>query len=262
MGSAQQAYTIAFRFDDVQDGWLSDVQQAVIELFAKEDLKLSLGVVGGHIGKDDKLVNLIRSKQDIISIANHGLHAKNAADGYSLLLTQPPEITREELSQAGKNLSKLFDQSPKTYIPHQNEFNDNLQQLMSELGFTHISSACRRHINLYDCMDECSYDKLDPPCGVADDYNLIHVPSGASTQWQPATGRGMSPVSQVLDEIDKSIDKYCFAVVMLHPQDFATADEILDQKQLQSLVNLLRKIKSAPDRFEVVWLEQIERRCP
>ncbi|UCB55972.1 MAG: polysaccharide deacetylase family protein [Thiotrichales bacterium] len=246
----------------MQDRWLSEIQQAVIGLFAEEDLKLSLGVVGGHIGKDEQLVRLIRSKQGVVSIANHGLHAKNSADGYSLLLTQAPEITRDELSQAERNLSNLFGQAPRTYIPHQNEFNDTIRQLISELGFTHISSACRRHINRDDCMDECSYDRLNPPCGMADDYNLIHVPSGASTQWQPAPGKGMSPVSQILDEISKSIDKYCFAVVMLHPQDFATADQTLDQKQLQSLRILLQQIKSAPDRFEVVWLEQIERRCP
>lgn len=259
---ASDGYTVAFRFDDVQDNWLSSTQQAVIELFARHELKLTLGVVGGYIGNDEPLMELIRSKRDILSIANHGLHAKNDAQGYSLLLTQSAEITQQELSEAKGKLSKLFDRSPVTYIPHQNEFNSSVLEAAGGLGFTHISSACRRHLNLEDCPDDCAYSATSSTCGRPDAYNLIHIPSGASTQWEPAAGKGMAPVGTVLEEIQKSIETYCFAVVMLHPQDFATANERPDQKQLESLDALLRKIKSRPDTFNVVWLREVEPRCP
>ena len=62
--------TIAFRFDDVQDNWLSETQRAVVELFARENVKLSLAVVGGYIGKDESLVEAIRSNRKILSLAN------------------------------------------------------------------------------------------------------------------------------------------------------------------------------------------------
>ena len=71
----------------------------------------------------------------------------------------------------------------------------------------------------------------------------------------------MSSVDTVFGEIQKSIENYCFAVVMLHPQDFATVNQLPDQRQIQLLGALLRKIKSRPEIFEVVWLEEVEPRC-
>ena len=259
---ALDGYTVAFRFDDVQDFWLSQTQQAVISLFAEHDMKLTLGAVGGYIGNDEPLMELIRSKRDILSIANHGLHAKNDAQGYSVLLMQSADSTRHELSEAKDKLSKLFDKMPVTYIPHQNEFNASVLETAGGLGFTHISSACRRHLGLEECPDDCAYRGASSICGKPDAYNLIHIPSGASTQWEPMAGKGMAPVGTVLEEIQKSIETYCFAVVMLHPQDFATADERPDQKQLESLDALLRKIRSRPETFNVVWLREVEPRCP
>ena len=48
---------------------------------------------------------------------------------------------------------------------------------------------------------------------------------------------------------------------MLHPQDFATAEEALDPEKLKSLEQLLGEIKSPSGSLEVVWLEEIEPRC-
>ena len=90
---------------------------------------------------------------------------------------------------------------------------------------------------------------------------MVHVPSGASTNWQPAPGSEIYTAERVLQEIDNSIEKYCFAVVMLHPQDFATAEETHDVQALQSLQTLLDRIKSRSESLKVVWLEEIEPRC-
>src|SRR3712207_2761088 len=65
---------LAFRFDDVQDYWLSDAQGAVIELFAQRDMPLTLAVIGGFFGNDKRLVETIRSNLSHSEIANHGLH--------------------------------------------------------------------------------------------------------------------------------------------------------------------------------------------
>ncbi len=253
--------TIAFRFDDVQDSWLTETQQAVIKLFAKENLKLSLAVVGGYIGKDESLVEEIRANRKILSLANHGLHAKNAADGRSLLLSQSAEDTREDLRTAENNISSVFGATARTFIPHQNEFDQNTLKILRDLGYTHISSACRKHIGWDDCMDDCSYATGGASCGTPDEFGLIHIPSGASANWQPMPGGEIYPIERILQEIDDSIRRYCFAVVMLHPQDFSTVEETLDPAKLESLRALLNEIKARAESLQVVWLEEIEPRC-
>ena len=256
---AQQAPSgkaIAFRLDDVQDWWLSDVQQAVIRLFAEKGIRLTLGIIGGYIGEDRQLVDLINGSP-LLTLASHGRHAKNGADGRSLLLTQPATTSRAELSQAGSRIGQLFGARPDVYIPHQNEFNDALLRLLHDLGYSRLSSSCRWHDKTNKCKDKCGYSTGRAVCGRPDPLGIVHLPSAASTQWEPVPGKGIAETQEILREIDNSMKKYGFTVVMLHPQDFSGNDVRLRPDLLHALRLLLERLASDPRNFEFVGLDEI-----
>lgn len=251
---------LAFRFDDIQDHWLSNAQKAVIELFAQHDLPLTLGIIGGFFGEDRSLVETIKLHKARVEIANHGLYAKNDGGGKSILLSQSSNQTREQIEQSNNKIEALLGVKPDLYIPHKNQFNDDVLQALELLDFHYISSACSRHIvKPITCEDDCGY--LDEGiCTAPDLHGLIHLPVGASTQWEPTPGKGSASPEKVLDEIRRSTDRYGFAVVMLHPQDFVGPNKSLDAHSLGALSELLSQVRDA-DRHKVVTLSQVSGSC-
>ncbi len=57
---------LVVRFDDVQDHWLSEIQQAVLKLFVEERIPATLAVIGGFIGEDEPLLRTIRGGGRIV----------------------------------------------------------------------------------------------------------------------------------------------------------------------------------------------------
>ncbi|MDE1812899.1 MAG: hypothetical protein KGH85_08575, partial [Thaumarchaeota archaeon] len=53
---------VAFRLDNVQDYWLSNVQTQVIDAFVQKNASLTVGVIGKAFGEDSKLTDYIKSK--------------------------------------------------------------------------------------------------------------------------------------------------------------------------------------------------------
>ena len=83
---------------------------------------------------------------------------------------------------------------------------------------------------------------------------------GASTRWEPAPGKGSAAPATVLDEIQRSTDKYGFAVVMLHPQDFAWSNKRINRGALAALKDLLSELEDA-GTHRVVTLSQVSLPC-
>ena len=232
-----------------------------MNVFAEEKSKLTLGIIGGYIGKDKELINVIKANLPLFELANHGLNAKNSPDGKSLLLTQPIAISWVELSKANSRIRKIFNHKASIFIPHQNEFNEQLLSILGTLGLSYISSSCLWHNNANHCHDKCSRSSGQAVCGEKDNHGIIHAPAGASTQWEPEPGKGVVAVERVLQEVENSISQYGFAVVMLHPQDFVDRNSRLDISQLQQLRILLRTIKSNSQQLEILAVNKIKNRC-
>jgi peptidoglycan/xylan/chitin deacetylase (PgdA/CDA1 family) len=252
---------LAFRLDDVQDWWISTAQKAVIQVFLKHDVPLTLAVIGGFIGEDTDLIKLIKTNSQKLEIANHGLHAKNASDGRSVVLTQEPAVTGEEIKRSNEKIIRTLGNRPNLYIPHQNQFNPSLLRILSELGFSHISSYCTWHLGKSECEDSCGYhDGTTNSCREPDRFGLIHVPAGASTQWKPRVGKVFRDPVNVLQEIRKSTDKYGFAVIMIHPQDFVHSDGKVASEALRALDDLLSILK-AEGRYKAVNMSEVASSC-
>lgn len=146
------------------------------------------------------------------------------------------------------------------FIPHKNQFDDEVLATLKALRFEYISSACSWHIEKpFTCEDPCG--SLDQPtCKEPDRYGLVHIPVGASTQWEPAPGKGSAAPAAVLDEIQRSTRKYGFAVVMLHPQDFVWSNKRINRRALAALKDLLSELEKA-GTYRVVTLSQVSLPC-
>ena len=76
-GSTESCQCVAFRFDDIQDYWLNNVQTKIIDTFQQKNASLTIALIANYLGNDQKLVNFINERvqknSPEIEIANHGL---------------------------------------------------------------------------------------------------------------------------------------------------------------------------------------------
>ncbi len=251
---------VAFRLDDIQDHWLSNSQKAVIRLFSEDRLPLTLGIIGGFFGEDRALVNEIKARLEHIEIANHGFHAKNSRDGKSILLSQSTDLIERQIRASSEKIENLLGVPPTVFIPHKNQFDSDVMEALSSLRFGYISSACYWHLDRSSvCEDPCGYSG-QKSCTHPDHYGLVHLPVGASTQWEPSPGKGSAEPGAVLAEIRMATAEYGFAVVMLHPQDFVRPDKSLAPSALAALDDLLSRLRVG-ENYNVVPLSQVSRAC-
>ena len=150
----------AFRFDDVQDHWLNDVQIEVLEVFEKRNSPVTIGVIGNRIGQDEKIISYINedSSNSFLDIANHGWEHED--------FTQFNRTHQSSLIQkTNEKIQDLFQVKPSVFIPPFNSFNENTKDAMLDNGITHFSSE---------------FDFSTPPYPLVDSQ-LYNFPEGAIT---------------------------------------------------------------------------------
>ena len=233
---------VAFRFDDVQNFWLNDVQIKVIDTFHEKNTPVTVGIIGNHFGKDEKLVNsinnLVQAEFDI-EIANHGWQhedfAKYQKDEQSDLLKKSNQAILETLGI-----------SPTVFIPPLNSFDDDTLSAMSENGIKYFSTELDESDIVYQVSD----------------YPIYHFPEGATTgklNKEISLFEGLSP-EETFSDILTSMENYGFAVVTMHPQEFSTIKDgtysnIINQIQVDELKSLIDTI--GENDIDMVLLSEI-----
>ncbi len=172
---------------------------------------------------------------ELFEIANHGWHASNTADGRSLLLSQPLDITVMEIARANEHLTTLFGVKPRVFIPHQFELPPELPARLAPLGFSHVSA------NLHS-----------RPGNV-----LRHVPANVSTSWPATVGGELRGEAALFEDIEKASQASDCVVLVMHPQDFATADERLDPVRLAYLRRVMRRIRNDSTNYAMLHLGRV-----
>ena len=126
---------VAFRFDDVQDYWLNDVQIQFMDVFVEKEIPLTVGIIADSFGDDIKLFNFVNDNhENNFEIASHGMG--------NIPFT---EFSKEEqddiLKQSVQSIEDKLGITPKIFVPPQNRFNEDTKQVLVNNGFTHISSS-------------------------------------------------------------------------------------------------------------------------
>ncbi len=208
---------VAFRLDDVQDYYLSDVQKEIFNLFKEKNSPLTIGVIGGIIGDDPGLVEAIKedllSETSVLEIASHSWN--NVP-----LTTLTKEKQDSMLKLTNEAIMNTFGITPTVFIPPENKFNSDTLSVLKENGFTHMSSSA--------LIDQPPYSLVD-----SDFYRFPQAAQTAilnteSNLWE------LESSSKMLEDIMLSLDEHGFAVVMMHPMEFGENDHGIYRNSINS----------------------------
>jgi peptidoglycan/xylan/chitin deacetylase (PgdA/CDA1 family) len=219
---------VAFRFDDVQDYFLNNAQLEVLKLTGDMDVGITIGVIGGAIGNDQKITNAIKEQMASnprFEIASHS---------YNHQLNLPLSEEENSVNKTDHKIQEIFNVKPKVFIPPENYFNRDTTPLLKKYGYTHLSSSIAVEI---------------PPKFVNSDFYHFDVAAYTGTL-DPSTNRWIPiPPDVIMEQINDSLFDYGYAVVMMHPNDFSNFENgayvnVVNQAKIDELKSLITEIKS------------------
>ncbi|HYL65485.1 MAG TPA: polysaccharide deacetylase family protein, partial [Candidatus Limnocylindrales bacterium] len=178
----------------------------------------------------DYLHTRVQTKNAPIEIANHGWNHED--------FSKFNETTQSSLlNMTNQKVLAMFGVKPVTFLTPLNSLNNDTFKAVTENGMRYISS------NAGNPNDRPPY----PLSGVT----LYHFPESAQTSTLTDQGIFVGTTHDyVFQQIQANLDRYGFAVVMVHPQDFAlkvnkTYTSDMDWAQLGELRTLIDDIRAA-----------------
>jgi peptidoglycan/xylan/chitin deacetylase (PgdA/CDA1 family) len=223
---------VAFRLDDIQDYFLNQAQMQVIETFEDRNASLTIGVIANYTGDDQVLLSFLKEKLESenfsIDVANHGMNHED----FSLL---EREVQSDLLAAANEQIMATLGVQPSVFITPFNRMNEDTLLAMAENNLN-IVSAGLETVAPY-------VRNVTSSAGV---QVIHHFPRTAETGDISSDGTSWvgSNHNKTMQDIRESIDKYGYAVVMMHPQEFSVREginfeNIVDSDQLAELELLL-----------------------
>ena len=228
---------VVFRFDDIQDRFLNKSQLAVMDLFLHKNQTLSLALISNHLGNDSSIINKVRSGYETgnLELDSHGWNHENFTklDGRAQL---------ELLREANQKIYELFGTRPVVFIPPSFDFDNSTLQAMTKTDMRIISSYTRFYDQRNESFLITSLNNSD--AGRSD--KIVHLPSTLEYSFFENMKWIERPTSDVLDDIDRSISKYGYAVVNTHPQEFANLQDgnIINSVNMTKINNLAHLLDS------------------
>lgn len=237
---------VAFRLDDIQDYFLNHVQLEVMEVFDKRNTSLTVGVIGNYFGEDPMIVNYMKSRtgDPLLEVANHGWNHENLA-----------EFSEDEqtilIQRTNEKIVGILGFRPVVLIAPYNIVNADTFSAAEQGGMRYISANVTFDPPPYDITGNQSLYRL-PETALMGDLNAD------DTYWVTFD------YQKVFSEAKQSLDQYGFAVVTLHPQDFAVRDmleyqNVVDNDHIVQLEMLLNKIEESS--IKIVTISEISRRA-
>lgn len=212
--SSSSCNCVVFRLDDIQDFWLHDVQLATLDTFSDSDTKVTPGLIMNFYGRDEPIVAKIEQSKDA-GVYELALHGWNHVDYAKLPLGEQEQT----LVDANTKLEALHGSKSNIFITPYNSLNENTLVAMKDIGLEIVSAD------------------TDPGSGfLAPTYPTLSSSSSSSNsahgikaipmtvtfmdRHKPVGSNGKT-LTQLKGEIDASVASHGWAVIMLHPQDFA-----------------------------------------
>lgn len=190
---------VVLRVDDVQAFTWREVSMKMIADAEERSIPLTLGVIPVGLDEDEELVTFLRSKRCFIEFAQHGWNHRD----------NPPEfanLSREEaierINRGRKVLEKVTGEGMDVFIPPANKYSEGTKEALNELGFEIISG----------------------------EGSEVYDYTGTTHDW---TNRQNVEVDKVIDGVKESISHKGYAIIMLHPQDYASGNSLDEEKYLQ-----------------------------
>ncbi|HEX5456885.1 MAG TPA: polysaccharide deacetylase family protein, partial [Candidatus Nitrosotalea sp.] len=242
--AVQSCQCVVFRMDDVQDYWLDDVQVGIIHEFEQKNASLTAGIIGNYFGQDEKVVGAVSDalKQDEpkFVVANHGWNHENFA-----------AFSRDEQSalihNTNQKISDTLGITPNIFIAPYNSINNDTLISLLDNNMIYLSTNETQDTPPY-ALSDAAFFRFPATADIGD-------LNPENTVWVDLNH------DQTYATILRSIVKYGFAVVLLHPQDYANKhvgpvyDNTINQTQIHELDLLIDKIRS--DGYSMVTMDDI-----
>jgi peptidoglycan/xylan/chitin deacetylase (PgdA/CDA1 family) len=226
---------VVFRIDDIQDWWIHDVQAVVLNTFITNDTMLTPGMIMNSYGSDPGVVDKVQEGKDA-GLFELALHGWNHVD-YATLSLKDQEQT---LAEANAKLQTIHGEKSNIFIPPYDSLNRDTPTAMKDYGLGILSA----HLFADNGFLPQTFPPADPSGIISIPYTVLYVEGS-----QPP-GQNHKTLSQLLSEVNDSIANRGWAVVLLHPQDFAkwdgngVAQNIVDADQMSTLVNLISQLNA------------------
>ena len=236
---------VVFRFDDVQDYWLSKAQLSVMDMFLSENRSVTLGLIMNKIGNDSRIMNAINDGLDkgLFELAIHGWdHVRYP--------TLDDQEQKDSMLQANHKMQQLFGRTSGIIIPPENDYNYATLAAMKQLGLEIVSSANYVEEQFDNGQGIFSYDASKTHNNSKTDQSIFHLPTTISLVEYPVTGPIKNSIQNILANVTTNIDRYGYAVILIHPQDFVMANsngtysDVVNENQIQELSRLIDLISS------------------
>ena len=215
---------IAFRLDDIQDYWLADTQIELIDLFAKKNIPLTIGVIGNVTGSDPKLTSVIKEnlKKNNLEIANHSWNN-------DILTSIDKNLQEKYILDTNNRIFQVYGETPRVFIPPQNLYNKDTIEILKNNGFTHLISHVKD--NSQTSMD--------------DDLHIVPATTETGKLSERVSWK-LHEITDIKDQITKNIEQRGYSIIMIHPQEFSLNDigeyDGPNQKSLSDLSQMLDEI--------------------
>ncbi|UVS69626.1 polysaccharide deacetylase family protein [Nitrososphaera viennensis] len=219
---------VAFRLDDIQDYYLQKIQIRLMDEFEKRDLPLTVGIIANYFGQDEKIVSYV--KQGVaagrLEVANHGWNHEKFT-----LYSQGEQS--DLMARTNDKLNSILGFRPLIFIAPYNAVNNSTFAAAKENAILYVSANMT----------------LDRPPYHEKSDGLLHYPETTVTGDLSGDGARWLSYSheRTMEEIKRGIDENGFAVVTMHPMEFALRDGLnfrdeIDERQMEELDLLLKAI--------------------
>lgn len=260
--NSHSCYCVAFRLDDIMDYFVTNPLIQVMKIFDEKNVNLTIGIIGDSFGNDKRLVSYIKERTmsnissnnagAAIEIANHGWKHENFSN------LSPDEMSKS-MRKTNEKIKNIFGITPTVFIAPYNDFNDDIFSALHKNNLPYFSAS----------------EKYDPPpYSITSDTTIYHLPQTAYTGDCNICAKGVTnasgitnaswhavPHEKTLNQINRSLHKYGFAVVTLHAWEYSKGHDKwnftneIDLKQIRELRLLLDKIQQ--EGLRVVTLGNI-----
>jgi len=209
--------SLVIRVDDIQDFAFREAQLFLLNESVINHVPLSLAVITGMFGEDREVVQTVKLAVSLGSdVAVHGWKHEDLAK-----LSFREQVAL--LFQSRSRINEILDFDTRVLVPPMFSFSEDTMAAMHEEGYNIIST----------------FADLSEPGSISKVISLpatVELSDYSNGTWE------MKSSDSVKAEVSRSIQKYGFAVIVTHPQEFLTDGE-LNQVNVELYRALLRTLK-------------------
>ena len=230
---------IAFKVVNVEDYWLNDVQNDLINTFSNNELPVTVSILGKFFGADPKVVDFLKqqrqNKNNQLTVANGGW--ENVDHSLYNINEQSSSI-----QQSNKQISTIFGFDSNIFSPPFGKFNNSTLDVLKQNNISYISTTITT-----DSPNLKSYP--------------IHIPetSYLSNLLEDDPSLNGTVVEKMLAKIQTQQKQYGYALVSMQPSDFAVRDgefkNQVNEERMQLLEELISHLKQ--NNIKIVSLSDI-----